>query len=195
MAAPPKKPKKSPTIPQTAEEKSARAALVEANRVGLEAQQVRAATQSKGAYRSRTLRAGGTELARYNLGRFTDDPTPPFGGTTGGGGNPGGAPSAPRSGGTTKRRAKPKTKPKKPLRGPSRGGRGGDRPGADLNRGAPKPKKPVTQPRATDVEARREAEAKRQAEERRKREIEASKRRNKKQARTRTGGGRGAFVE
>lgn len=185
--------KKSTKVPMTAEEKAARAALVTSSQLGLEAQTARVATQSKGAYKQRDLRSGGSELQRYNLGRFSDDPFPKLGGTTGGGGNPGGAPVAPRS----KPKPKAKAKGRKPVRGASRGGRGGDRPGADLNRGTTKPRKPVTKPRATDFEARREEEARRQAEAKRKREMEAARRRNKAQARRNTGGGSrtGQFAE
>lgn len=69
------KKKKKPT-PQTAAEKSARAAMYRAQAIGLDQQTARGSQVSKGAVKGRSLRSGGTDLMRYDLGRFTDDPFP-----------------------------------------------------------------------------------------------------------------------
>ena len=96
----PKKPKRSNTVPQTAQEKAAHAALTQAQQLNLEQQSARTSVASKGAFKGLKLRSGGSDLQRYNMGRFADDPfptvTPP---SSGGGGGGGGRPHAPRSGG------------------------------------------------------------------------------------------------
>lgn len=180
--APKKTGPKLKKAPQTAQEKAARANLVAAEQASLEQVGTRVSTQSRGAFAQRRLRSGGTDLQRYSMGSYKDDPFPKFG-TTGGGA----APSAPTSGTTAKRTTKPKPKAKpKP--------KGRREVTADLSKGAPKNRKPVTKPRATDFEARREEEARRQAEAKRKREAAAKKRKADQDAgrgvvRPPTGGG------
>lgn len=102
------KPKRSSTVPQTAQEKAARSALTTAQQLNLEQQSARNVSASKGAFKGIKLRSGGSDLGRYNLGRFTDDPFPKIhlggggggnggggGGGRGGGGGGGGKPKAP----------------------------------------------------------------------------------------------------
>jgi len=71
-----RKPPKSDKIPETAAVKEAKAALQQSKALGLEASQVRTAQQSRGAYRQRRLRSGGTDLAGYLIGGYADDPMP-----------------------------------------------------------------------------------------------------------------------
>lgn len=98
------KPKTGAKVPMTGEEKAARAALVRSQQLATEATQSRVSTASRGAFSSRRLRTGGTELQRYAIGGYGDDPFPKPGGYTGGGANP----SGPSSGTTRRTTSKPK---------------------------------------------------------------------------------------
>lgn len=112
MAA--KKPKKSNKVPQTAQEKAARKAMTAAQQVGVEASRARQTATSKGAFRQRQLRAGGSELQRYDQSRFANDPfptvvVPPSGGYSRGAAAPR-APKAPAPRKAAPKRAAPKKK-------------------------------------------------------------------------------------
>lgn len=95
--------KKSDTIPKTAAEKQAGAALYASQQVQVEATRQRSRAGSRGFIGGRQLRASGTDLQRYNMAKFTSDPFPAL---TGGNNPPGGnggdgtrKPKAPSSGG------------------------------------------------------------------------------------------------
>lgn len=94
-----KKPKKP--IPKSAAQKGAEAALQGAQKVALEAQRQRTGAASKGAFRARQLRAGGTSLQQYDLARFKSDPFPGLGGGQSGLGAtpPGGSSASARASG------------------------------------------------------------------------------------------------
>lgn len=103
MAA--RKPRKAAKVPITAEEKAARKALGTAQQLGVEQSKARQVASSKGAFRQRSLRAGGTEMQRYDLQRFRSDPFPSIPVSPPGGYSRGAAgPSAPTS-------PKPRPKP------------------------------------------------------------------------------------
>lgn len=99
-----KKPKKRP---QSAAEKAANANLTRAQQIALAQQGARVKGASKGAFSSRKLRAGGTEMQQYALDRFQNDPFPGLGPGGGPSYGPSGQPAAPQS-----PKPKPKVKPK-----------------------------------------------------------------------------------
>lgn len=109
-----KKPKgksKSNTVPKSAAQKGAEAALYAAQQVGVESTRARGRQAAKGAFGSRTIRAGGTSLQQYNLAKYKSDPFPGLGGnpnlgasSPGAGPGPsssGGRPAGPKSGATS----------------------------------------------------------------------------------------------
>lgn len=104
-----KKKGKSNTVPKTAEQKGAESALQQSQRIALEAQRQRTAQSSRGGYRARQLRAGGTSLGQYDMAKFKSDPFPALGG--GGGGTPGPAANVNLAGGSGGRGARGGTTP------------------------------------------------------------------------------------
>lgn len=87
------KPKpKSNKVPKSAAQKGAESALQASQRLALEAQRSRTAQSSRGAFKARQLRAGGTSLQQYDVGKFKSDPFPALGG--GGYSGPSGSPGA-----------------------------------------------------------------------------------------------------
>lgn len=152
-------------IPQSAEEKAARKALTGAQQLGVEQTKARQVTTSKGAFRQRTLRAGGSELQRYDLQRFTSDAFPTVVVSPPGGYNRGQAgPAAPAS-----------PKPGKPKKKGSIAGKGGGQERGEIKpKGARKrPSGTISNPGAGQLqqERRREAEARKREEERKKAEA------------------------
>ncbi len=101
-----KKKGKSNTVPKSAAQKGAEAALYAAQQVGVESTRARGRQAAKGAFGARSLRAGGTSLQQYNLARYKSDPFPGLGGNPNlGSSSPGpgpaaqgGRPAGPRSG-------------------------------------------------------------------------------------------------
>lgn len=154
-------------VPQTAEEKAARKALTTAQQLTVEQTKARQVAGAKGAFRQRSLRAGGSELQRYDLQRFTSDPFPTVTVTGPGGYNP---TQAGPSGGTGARTS-PKPKRKK---GSIAGKGGGQERGEIKPKGArERPSGTISNPGAGQLqqERRREAEARKREEERKKAEA------------------------
>lgn len=103
------KPRTTKVVTMSAEEKAARAGLVKSAQLGVAQNSARVRTASRGAVGSVNLRAAGTNLANYDMGKYSDTtknvPLPPSGGAGSGSGTR-------RSTGGTK---KSKPAPKKPV--------------------------------------------------------------------------------
>lgn len=157
----------------SAEEKAARAQLVQSAQMGVVANQEMAAQRSRGAFETRPLRRGGTELAKYDTNRFSNTYGKPIGTFSSPvpAGKPGGAGKKinRRDPGTRRRtppqpsptREKPPTRTRRQRTSPSREGRSDERRGR--TRG--------TENARTRAEARRRAEAARRERERKAREA------------------------
>lgn len=95
MAARKPKTRTQKIVVQSAEEKAARAGLVKSAVLGLAQNQSRIGTQSRGAYGGVNVRQGGTNLAGYDMGKYSDTTknvkVPTGGGGAGSGGSGGGS--------------------------------------------------------------------------------------------------------